>query len=147
MGSIVAAVFSALHLLSLALGLGGVWARGRALRSGSIEGVLRADNAWGIAALGWLATGLTRAFGGVEKPAAWYTGNPLFWAKIGLFVLVVGLELWPMVTFIRWRIARGRGQAADTRHVPLLIRINDVELGLTVTIVFVAAMMARRVAG
>jgi putative membrane protein len=109
--------------------------------------VLRADNAWGIAALFWLGTGLVRAFGGVEKPAAWYTGNPLFWVKMGLFAFVAVLEMWPMVTFIRWRIARAAGRAPELRHMGRLARVNDVEVGLTVSIVFVAAMMARRLAG
>ncbi len=63
----LAALFSALHLLTLALGLGGVWARGRALRRGDLPAAFAADAAWGIAALLWLATGLARAFGGLEK--------------------------------------------------------------------------------
>jgi len=53
---VLAAVFSALHLMALAIGLGSVWMRGRALRSRTfdkeaIRRVLVADNFWGIAAL------------------------------------------------------------------------------------------------
>jgi len=53
---VLAAVFSALHLMALAIGLGSVWMRGRALRSRTfdkeaIRRVLAADNFWGIAAL------------------------------------------------------------------------------------------------
>ena len=48
-----------------------------------------------------------------------------------------------MATFIRWRIARGRGNPPELRHVAVLARINDVELALTLAIPFVAAAMAR----
>src|SRR5689334_5097794 len=69
----LAALVSALHVLALGIGLGGVFARGRALRAlaggdtSGVDRVLFADNFWGVAALLWLATGLTRAFGGLER--------------------------------------------------------------------------------
>ena len=51
---ITGALLSAIHLLTLALGLGAVYARGRAL-AGRLDDagwrrLLAADNAWGIAA-------------------------------------------------------------------------------------------------
>src|SRR5207245_241389 len=73
-----------------------------------------ADTVWGIAALLWLATGLARAFGGLEKGSAFYLASPLFWLKITLFATVALLEAWPMATFIRWRRALRRGEAPDT---------------------------------
>jgi putative membrane protein len=67
-------LFAALHLLALGIGLGAVWARGRGLQGELDEIGLRrvfyADIWWGIAALLWIATGLVRAFGGLEKGAA-----------------------------------------------------------------------------
>lgn len=67
-------LFAALHLLALGIGLGAVWTRGRALRgelnTAGLLRVLAADTWWGIAALVWVATGLVRAFAGLEKGAA-----------------------------------------------------------------------------
>jgi len=72
---VLAAFIAALHYLTLALGLGAVFARGLRLRDLSrsladretLSGLFRADSAWGVAALLWIATGLVRVFGGLEK--------------------------------------------------------------------------------
>ncbi len=101
-----------------------------------------ADTAWGIAAVLWLATGLARVFAG-EKAAAFYGRNGLFWTKMGLFVLVCALEVRPMATFIRWRIATKKGAVPDFSRAPALARINHIELAVIVIIPFVAAFMAR----
>jgi putative membrane protein len=143
----LSAVVSALHVLALALGLPAVFLRGRALkRPLDREGLGRlfaADNVWGIAAALWLATGLLRAFGGLEKGTAFYLASTLFWGKLGLFVLVVMLEIWPMVTFIAWRARLRRGVMPDISAARRLYHLNHVELALVVVIVFVAAFMAR----
>jgi putative membrane protein len=125
----------------------GVWARGRALRRGDLPAAFTADAAWGIAALLWLATGLARAFGGLEKGTHWYLHYPLFHVKMGLFVAILLLEIYPMVTLIRWRIARRGGGQADTSTLPTLVRLNTIEVALTVAIPFVAGAMARGVGG
>jgi putative membrane protein len=141
------AIVSSLHLLALALGLPGVYLRGRALR-GPLDGpglarLFAADTVWGAAAVLWVATGLLRAFGGLEKGSQFYLSSPLFWVKMALLLLIVALEVWPMVTFIRWRIARGRGQTPDTTRAGALSAINRVQVVLVVVMVFVASLMAR----
>jgi putative membrane protein len=141
------AIVSALHVLALALGLAAVFLRGRALKAPlddrGIARVLAADNVWGIAGLLWITTGLLRAFGGLEKGAAFYLSSHLFWTKMALFVAVLLLEILPMATFIRWRIRRGRRQPPDVSGGRLLYTLNHLELALVVVIVFVAAFMAR----
>lgn len=142
------ALLSALHVLALAIGLPGVFLRGRGLRAmktdaGAVSRVLAADGAWGAAALLWLATGLLRAFAGFEKGTQFYLHSPLFHLKLTLFVLVVLLELYPMLTFIRWRVARAKKQPVDASKRATLTRLNDLEFALTLCIPFVAAMMAR----
>ena len=141
------AIVSALHVLALGIGLPSVFFRGRALKGPlDAEGLRRlfaADNAWGGAAVLWIGTGLLRAFGGLEKGAHFYLHSRLFWAKVALFATILALEAWPMVTFIRWRIQRGRGQAPDTSSAAALWVLNHLEMGLVVVIVFVASFMAR----
>ena len=143
----ISAVVSALHVLALAIGLPSVFMRSRALkRALDAEGLRRlfaADNAWGVAALLWIVTGLLRAFGGLEKGTQFYLNSRLFWLKMALFAGVLVLEAWSMVTFIRWRVQRGRGEAPDTSRARVFYVLNHVEMGLVVAIVFAASFMAR----
>ncbi len=149
---IVRASLSALHVLALALGVGAVFARGLRLRDlrrepGDGEALRRlflADNAWGVAAILWIATGLLRAFGRVEKQPDFYLRNGFFWVKMGLFALVFALEIRPMMTFMRWRKERARGkEPAIGPNLDALLALNDAEAVLVVVIPFVAALMAR----
>src|SRR2546428_10545295 len=108
--------------MALALGLGSVWTRGRALRSRTfdkeaIRRVLAADNFWGIAALLWIGTGLTRVLAGLDKDTDFYVHNGLFWVKIGLFAVLFILEGRPMITFIGWRLVGARGGTPNTPRV------------------------------
>ena len=143
---LVSALLSALHVLTLALGLGAVFVRGRTLR-GRLDDVgwrrlLAADTAWGIAAGLWILTGIGRVFLGGKEPAFyWYNG--FFWVKLALFALVFALELAPMITFIRVRAARKRHAELPRFNVQTYATINTVEIAIVTTIVFVAALMAR----
>ena len=143
----ISAIVAALHYFALALGLPSVFLRGRALKGPlDREGLRRlfaADSVWGLAALLWLVTGLLRAFGGLEKGTAYYVSSRLFWLKLALFAVVVALEVWPMLTLIRWRRALGRGGVPDTSAARALFQLNHVELALIVVMVFVASFMAR----
>ena len=138
---------ASLHLLALGIGLGAVWARGRALRSsldaGNLRQVFFADAFWGLAAVLWISTGLWRLLGGLEKGTGYYLQNHLFLTKMALLGLVLLLEIRPMITLIRWRMTVSRGEAPDTRAAPLLARISFVQAGLIVLMVFAAAAMAR----
>jgi putative membrane protein len=147
MTAVLAAVVSALHVLALALGLPAVYLRGRALRGGldgnGLARLFAADNVWGVAAVLWIATGLARAFGGLEKGTEFYLGSSMFWLKMDLFAAILLLEIWPMVTFIRWRAGLRRGRAPDTGRARALYVVNHVEMALVVAMVFAAAFMAR----
>ena len=143
------AVLSALHVLTLGLGLGAIFARARALRAVSggdasaIGHVLSADTLWGVAAAAWIVTGLGRLFGGVEKTPDFYLHNGFFWMKMALFAGVFALEIAPMITFMRWRAARARGTAIASTRAALFARISYVQLAIVLVIPFVAAAMAR----
>ena len=143
----LSAVVSALHLLALAIGLPAVYLRGRALKGRldreGFQRLFAADSAWGVAAALWLVTGLLRAFGGLEKGSAFYLASRLFWLKMGLFALVVALEVWPMLTLIRWRVALRNGGTPDTSAARALYAVTHAEMALVVLMVFVAAFMAR----
>ena len=140
-------IIATIHVLTFGLGFYSVWARASALRNlkdeNGIKAVLAADNLWGVAAALWLATGLWRAFGGLEKGSDYYLQNTAFLIKMSLFALVFALEIKPMVTFIRWRISLGRKQPIDLSVAPSLARISYIELILLIPIVAMATAMAR----
>jgi uncharacterized membrane protein len=143
---VVAALLSASHMLTLALGLGAVVVRGRAL-AGPLDDagwrrLLAADNAWGAAAGLWIASGLARVFLNGKEPA-FYWRNGFFWVKMALFATVFALELVPMRTWIRVRAARRNRTPLPSFPVDTYRRINTAETLLVVVIVFVAAFMAR----
>jgi uncharacterized membrane protein len=68
---VIAALLSAIHMLTLALGIGAVVIRGHALARPLDEAcwqrLLAADNAWGAAAGLWIASGVGRMFLGGKK--------------------------------------------------------------------------------
>jgi putative membrane protein len=146
------ALIAGFHYLALGIGMGAVVARGvrlRALRGAPGNAVhltplFRADSLWALAAGLWLATGLVRAFTGIEKAAAFYLRNGFFFVKMALFATVFALEIAPMVTFIKWRRARASGATPwTTARLDRLVRLNDAEVVLVILIPFAAALMAR----
>jgi len=152
-----------LHLIALGIGLWAVLARGQALRQAARElprmDALRraflADAHWGVAALLWLSTGLWRYLGSTEKATSYYNSNHVFLTKMTLFVVVIALEVWPMVTLIRWRAALGRaatgpGAAVATGALPIdaatarrVAAISYLEGAIVTLMVFAAVAMAR----
>jgi putative membrane protein len=91
-----------------------------------------------------LATGFLRLFFGV-KGSAFYLQNPVFYAKVGLFVVIALISISPTLRFIRW----GRQAAADPDQpiahdeVRQAARFIYVELGLLALLPLLATLMAR----
>ena len=135
------------HLLVLPMGLAAIVMRARALRrvrsSADLPPVFLTDSIWGIAAVLWVATGLWRAFGGLEKGSSYYLGSHTFRVKMGLLALIFVLEIWPMATLIRWRIHAARAQPIDLGRAGLFARISVLQALLVVGMVFAATAMAR----
>lgn len=145
---ISSALFSTFHLFALAIGLPSVIMRGKALKDlqtdpSALQRVFFADNLWGIAAILWIATGLFRAFGPFEKGSGFYLHSGTFLIKMGIFAVLFSLELWPMITFIRWRIAQAKGRPINTSRAGLFFKFNTAEIVLTIAMPFFASMMAR----
>jgi len=106
--------------------------------------LFRVDLAFGIVAGVVLITGAARAMH-YGKGLDYYLNNSFFHAKIGLFVVVALLSIYPTVTFLKWRPALKAGQIplislTKARWVKLIIRIELLALLL---IPLLAALMAR----
>ncbi len=138
---VAAALVSSIHLLGLALGATGAFVRARAFAMNDMKTVLRADAAWGIAALVLLATGLYR-FYNLEKGAQFYTHNPFFPAKMTAFTVILALEAWPMITLLRVRL--GKHVVAEAR-MRTFAKITYAQLVFLIVVVAFASLMARGV--
>lgn len=140
-------LIATLHMLTLPIGLGAIWARSRALSrtrsAADLPSVFVADNLWGLAAFLWLATGLLRVLASLDKPTGYYLHAHIFYLKMGLFVVVFLLELRPMITLIRWRGALRRGAAIDAAPAAGLATISQIQVVLVVAIAFAATALAR----
>lgn len=140
-------LIATLHLLVLPLGLGAIWMRARHLARAtgneSLAPVFMADNLWAAAAVLWIATGLWRAFGGLDKGSAYYLHDHAFYVKMALLAVILLLEIRPMITLVRWRIQKRHGSAVDVGAAPFLARISYVQAVLVVLMVFAATAMAR----
>ncbi len=142
-------VLSAVHLLSLAAGLACLASRYHVMAApfgpDRVKRVLTIDNVAGLVAITWIGSGLWRAFGGVDKGTDFYLASWAFWLKMGLLCVVLGVEMLPMITFIRWRMRLEKGLPVDTSVAPLLRRLTLYEMVAVALMVFVAAAMARGV--
>ena len=138
---------AAIHLMALGIGLGAVWARGRALRGTlDLAGLRRAfyaDAWWGIAALIWIVTGIARAFGGLEKGGTYYLHNHFFWGKMALFATIFILEMAPMTAFMGWRSIVARGEHPNTSRARTFANISFAQAVMVLLMVLAATAMAR----
>jgi putative membrane protein len=140
-----------IHLLALGIGLGAVFARGRALGErpldrGSARRAFAADGWWGLAAVLWIGSGLWRLLAGTEKATSYYVANHIFFAKMGFFAAILLLELWPAITLVRWRRIAARSGSSwtpDTSSAARVRAISYLEAALVMAMVCAAVMMAR----
>jgi putative membrane protein len=141
-------LLAAAHLLGFGIGLGAVWTRARSIRSQPLdEAALRrtfaADSWWGVSALLLIGSGGWRLLGGTEKPTAYYFSNHAFYTKMALLMGILLLELWPMVTLIRWRVLVAKGTRLDPAPAAGIARISYVQALLLIGMVLAATAMAR----
>lgn len=142
---------AALHLLALAIGFGAVVARAgavgeRPLTAAAGRRAIRADAWWGIAALLWMSTGFWRLLAGIEKASTYYMHNHIFFAKMGFFILIFVLEIWPMILFSKWRAQERSLKDAwqpDTTQAARIRAISRLEASILVAMIVAAVMMAR----
>jgi putative membrane protein len=138
------------HLIALGIGLAAVWIRATSLWSLADDRALprafAADTAWGTAAVLWVATGLWRLLAGTEKATSYYMHNDAFMAKMTLLVVILLLEIWPVLTLTRWRVARAKGTfelAGHTAPARRIAVISGIEAALVAAMVMLAVAMAR----
>ena len=104
------------------------------------------DRWYGISALIVLVVGFVRVVY-FEKGSVYYFANAFFQAKLGLFVAVGLLSIYPTVRFIKWR-SQMAGEAPPTMapaEYKTIRAILGLQLVLLLGMVLCAALMARGV--
>lgn len=93
-----------------------------------------------------IVTGVTCAFGGYEKGAAYYLHEPLFHLKMTVLVVILLIEeVSPMLALIKWRVALAHGGAIDLTRAKRFAWMSDLEAGLVMVMVIAASGMAQGV--
>lgn len=139
-----------IHYLSFMLCFGALALERSLLKSdpnrGEATAMLITDIVYGIAALALLISGILRVlyFG---QGGDFYTQNPLFWLKVGVFLSVGALSLYPTITYILWAIPLSKGKLPDVSEqlVARLGWVINVELVGFASIPFLATLMSRGV--
>ena len=98
------------------------------------------DLSYGMAAMVTLTAGFILVFY-VGKASAFYTANPVFWTKLGLFIIVALISIIPTVFLLKNR--RTSEITLVPRKIVLALRW---ELSLLVVMPLLGAMMARGIA-
>jgi len=102
------------------------------------------DLVYGMAALAVLVTGILRVkyFG---QGADFYLQNPVFITKVGLYLTLGGLSLYPTFTIIRWVFPLREGKAPEVSETTVgrIKTALNLELAGMVVLPLLAALMAR----
>ena len=77
--------------------------------------VLVCDTVTLVGASLWIASGLWRFLGGLDKATAWYEDHHLFVVKLALVGLMLVVELLPMTVFLQWRYAVAAAEERERR--------------------------------
>ena len=104
----------------------------------------RVDLLYLVTAILALSSGLLRLFFGA-KGAAFYYNNPVFWVKIGLFIIVGLISIIPTMRFILWakRLQGGeRNSTIGDQEATGTAAIIYLELGLLALIPLMGSLMA-----
>jgi putative membrane protein len=142
---LVLAVLHHLGIFTVAGIIAAEWALVRSeMSSARIRQLSTIDMLYGLAAGLVLLVGFARVFFGL-KGAEFYLQNPVFWAKIGAFVVVGVLSIPPTLLFITWR-NKAKGDPSflpSTEEIASVRRYVKMEAHVFVLIPILAAAMAR----
>ena len=113
------------------------------LNAAVVERLAKVDLIYGISAISVLVTGVARTWWGM-KGTAWYWTNPLLHVKLGLFIIVGVLSIFPTLTYFRWRKAvRSSGMLPEAAEVRKTRKLVMIQAHLIALIPLVAVFLAR----
>lgn len=133
-----------IHFISIFAIVGSLSSEHLLLRSSlsrlEIKRLSNIDGVYGFAALTLLAAGLTLWLGGYGKPTSFYSQNWIFHTKIGLYVVIGLLSIYPTVFFLKNR----KGEPEEMVEIPKpIFWMIRIELLLMFVIPILAGLMSR----
>lgn len=144
------ALLSTSHFIAVFLLIGALGAEFALLRSpldaAGLKRLAATDRLYGLAAMLVIAAGVSRLYFGL-KDEGYFFQLHTFWTKIGIFVLVGLLSIWPTVRILAWARA-SKANASFTPppgEVKAVRRLVHIQAALIVLIAINAALMARGV--
>ena len=144
----VEAILAYLHLLAILtmvvfISSEAALCRVQWLNAAVVERLAKVDRVYGIAAILVLATGVARTVWGV-KGTSWYWTNPLLHVKLGLFIIVGVLSIFPTLTYFRWRkTLRATGKLPVEADIRKTRRLVMMQAHIIAVIPLVAVFFAR----
>ncbi|MBC7954379.1 MAG: DUF2214 family protein [Cytophagales bacterium] len=105
-----------------------------------------ADRWYGLFSVVLLIAGFSRVIV-FEKGFEFYRAGPFFSVKLGLFLVIGLLSIYPTIRFIRWRsdIQAGRAPTVSEAHYKMISRILSLEMILLAMLMLSASLMANGV--
>ncbi|MCT0200305.1 DUF2214 family protein [Synechococcus sp. CS-1325] len=149
-GVLPSAVVAYVHYLSFMVCFGALVLERRLIKADPARGeailMVITDVVYGIAALAVLLSGILRVLH-YGQGSDFYTENPLFWWKVGVYLAVGTLSLYPTITYILWAIPLRKGElpAVSEALASRLRWVLNIELVGFATIPLLASLMARGV--
>ncbi|TFV94722.1 DUF2214 family protein [Algoriphagus kandeliae] len=136
-----------LHFISVFTLAGSLFAEffllDNSLSKKQIKQLSRIDAVYGISALSLLIVGLSLWLGGYGKPTEFYSQNPTFHLKLGLFILVGLISIYPTVFFIK----QAKGNQNQKVDIPKgIIWSVRMELIILSIIPILAGLIAKGIA-
>lgn len=117
------------------------------LDAAALARLARIDAAYGAVAALALGAGLLRVVFGL-KGSAYYLDQPLFWAKLGLFLLIGLVSVVPTLRFVRWRRTQAAtGRLPDAAAVAATRPLIGAQLAGFLALPLLAAALARGIGG
>ena len=134
-----------LHFISLIALSAAVFAQAFLLRPEmtrrEIAQIQRVDILYAVMVVVVLVTGFAQWFW-IGKPSRFYSSNPIFHAKLTLFLVIGILSAWPSVFLGRQR----KGDSEETIEVPKSVTLSvRAEVLLLILMPLLASLMARGV--
>lgn len=106
--------------------------------------IQRCDRWYGIFAAVILVVGFLRVYR-FEKGSDFYLSNPFFFVKVGLFIVIGLLSIYPTVKFLAWRkhTQQNMPPSISDKEFSSISLVLNLELSLLLVLILAASLMAK----
>lgn len=107
----------------------------------------KVDQFYGMSSVLVIVFGLLRVYF-FEKGSSFYFSSPFFWVKMGLFVMVGLLSIYPTIRMIKWKtwIEKDEGPQISDQEFLKIRRFMNFEILFLTLAILSASLMAKGIA-